>query len=94
MTLPAGSLTQLMQQGGPVTEHLLDLNGLKCPLPVLKTKKALSRLPPGAELTVLTTDPMAEIDIPHFCQEHGHILLAHEKTESGNKFQIRNGSKA
>lgn len=75
-------------------DHLLDLNGLKCPLPVLKTKKALSKLESGAELTVLTTDPMAEIDIPHFCQEHGHELLARLKTETGHSFQIRKGSKA
>ncbi|WP_420339558.1 sulfurtransferase TusA family protein [Roseibium sp.] len=74
-----------------VTENTLDLMGLKCPLPVLKTKKALSRLNAGAELTVQTTDPMAEIDIPHFCQEQGHTLVDKEKTETGHSFVIRKG---
>ncbi len=71
-----------------MTETVLDLKGLKCPLPVLKTRKALTRLDAGDQLTVLTTDPMAEIDIPHFCQEHGHKLLTAERTETGHRFQI------
>ncbi|WP_395175346.1 sulfurtransferase TusA family protein [Roseibium alexandrii] len=74
-----------------VTENTLDLMGLKCPLPVLKTKKALSRLNAGVELRVQTTDPMAEIDIPHFCQEQGHTLVNKEKTETGHSFVIRKG---
>ena len=57
-----------------VSETLLDLKGLKCPLPVLKARKAMSRIPSGDRLVVLTTDPMAEIDIPHFCRENGHTL--------------------
>ncbi|QFT29180.1 sulfurtransferase TusA family protein [Roseibium porphyridii] len=74
-----------------MTETLLDLKGLKCPLPVLKTRKALTRLNTGDQLTVLTTDPMAEIDIPHFCQENGHELLAAEKLEGGHRFQLAKG---
>lgn len=73
----------------PVTRNLLDLMGLKCPLPVLKTKKALSKLVPGDELTVLTTDPMAEIDIPHFCQEHGHVLVEASRTDTGHQFRLQ-----
>ncbi|QDG75469.1 sulfurtransferase TusA family protein [Labrenzia sp. PHM005] len=72
-----------------VTRNLLDLMGLKCPLPVLKTKKALSKLSPGEELTILTTDPMAEIDIPHFCQEHGHTLIEAARTETGHRFHLQ-----
>ncbi|WP_298816647.1 sulfurtransferase TusA family protein [uncultured Roseibium sp.] len=74
-----------------MTETLLDLKGLKCPLPVLKTRKALTRLNSGDQLTVLTTDPMAEIDIPHFCRENGHELLAAEKLEEGHRFQLAKG---
>jgi tRNA 2-thiouridine synthesizing protein A len=51
---------------------LIDARGLKCPLPVLKVEKLLDQLPPGAELVALATDPMAKIDIPLFCQRHGH----------------------
>ncbi|TYC53689.1 sulfurtransferase TusA family protein [Rhodobacterales bacterium] len=77
-----------------MTETTLDLKGLKCPLPVLKTRKALSRLPDGAELEVLTTDPMAEIDIPHFCRENGHDLLSAERTETGHRFHLKKASAA
>jgi len=50
---------------------LVDARGLKCPLPALKAEKAAARLKPGDILTVLATDPMAKIDIPHFCAGHG-----------------------
>lgn len=74
-----------------MSETTLDLKGLKCPLPVLKTRKALTRLSTGDRLTVLTTDPMAEIDIPHFCAENGHSLLAAERTETGHTFRLAKG---
>ena len=51
---------------------LLDCRGLRCPLPVLKMEKALARLGPAATLVVLATDPMAKIDIPLYCRQHGH----------------------
>lgn len=51
---------------------LIDARGLKCPLPVLKMEKRLAGLPPGAELVVLATDPMAKVDIPLYCRQHGH----------------------
>ena len=53
----------------------LDALGLLCPLPVLKARKRLSAMAPGAVLRVLADDPAAVIDIPHFCNESGHILL-------------------
>lgn len=53
----------------------LDVSGLQCPLPVLKAQKALRSLASGDVLQVISTDPMAVIDIPHFCAEHGHQLL-------------------
>lgn len=70
----------------------LDLKGLKCPLPVLKTRKALTRLNAGDQLTVLTTDPMAEIDIPHFCSENGHELLEAERLDGGHRFVLAKGA--
>ncbi|MGZ9112405.1 MAG: sulfurtransferase TusA family protein, partial [Rhodoplanes sp.] len=50
----------------------LDLRGLKCPLPALKTRKALTRLATNDILTVECTDPLAEIDIPNLVNETGH----------------------
>ena len=57
----------------------LDLTGLKCPLPVLHTQKALKALPIGDHLAVLTSDPMAALDLPHFCTENGHRLIEVQK---------------
>lgn len=54
----------------------LDATGLLCPLPVLKARKRLQALAPGAQLEVLTDDPAAVIDIPHFCTEAGHELIS------------------
>jgi tRNA 2-thiouridine synthesizing protein A len=68
-----------------------DLRGLKCPLPVLKTRKKMSALPAGSVIAVETTDPLASIDIPHFCHEDGHALISQEKTPSGHRFVIRKG---
>jgi tRNA 2-thiouridine synthesizing protein A len=63
-----------------MTEARLDLTGLKCPLPALKTRKALKALSPGDRLQVLCTDPLAVIDIPALIQETGDKV---EITERG-----------
>jgi tRNA 2-thiouridine synthesizing protein A len=68
-----------------------DLRGLKCPLPVLKTRRRMAKLNPGDELIVETSDPLAGIDIPHFCHEDGHALLSQERLEDGLRFHIRKG---
>ncbi|CAH1659162.1 tRNA 2-thiouridine synthesizing protein A [Hyphomicrobiales bacterium] len=57
----------------------LDLRGLKCPLPVLHTRKALQQAAVGAELVVSCTDPMAAIDIPHLLQQRGDRLVSQER---------------
>ena len=61
---------------------ILDLRGLKCPLPVLKTQKRMKSLNSGEMIVVKTTDPMADLDLTHFCTEHGHNIL--EKTDSND----------
>jgi tRNA 2-thiouridine synthesizing protein A len=60
----------------------LDLKGLRCPLPVLHTRKALARLAAGDRLIVFCTDPLAKIDIPHLIYEMGDRLAA-SRTEDG-----------
>ncbi|AFL53616.1 tRNA 2-thiouridine synthesizing protein A [Sinorhizobium fredii] len=66
-----------------------DLRGLKCPLPVLKTRKRMESLAPGALIEIETTDPLAVIDIPHFCSEDGHRLEQAASTAGGHRFLIR-----
>lgn len=55
-----------------LTTEVIDARGLRCPLPVLKAEKRLATLPAGAPLIVLATDPMAKVDIPLHCTQHGH----------------------
>lgn len=62
-----------------MTTTILDLTGLKCPLPALKTGRALAALTPGSRLEVHCTDPMAAIDIPHLVQERGDVLARSER---------------
>jgi tRNA 2-thiouridine synthesizing protein A len=69
----------------------LDLRGLKCPLPVLKTRKHMRDLATGAQIRIETTDPLAVIDIPHYCREDGHQLLESAPVEGGHVFVIEKG---
>lgn len=54
---------------------LLDLSGLNCPLPILKTKKFLSNLNSDTEVQITTTDPDSLQDLQEFCKKTGHVLL-------------------
>lgn len=67
----------------------LDCQGLLCPLPVLRARKRLIAMAPGTVLRVTTTDPMAQIDLPHFCAEAGHALLDSTTAEPVTTFLIR-----
>ena len=68
---------------------VLDAKGLKCPLPVLKARKAMRELPTGGVLRVLATDPGAAKDFAHFCQTTGHALLAATEERGLFTFDIR-----
>jgi tRNA 2-thiouridine synthesizing protein A len=57
-----------------MAEKTFDLRGLKCPLPVLRTRKALAGMAPGDVLIVTCTDPLAGIDIPALLRETGDAL--------------------
>jgi tRNA 2-thiouridine synthesizing protein A len=66
----------------------LDLSGLKCPLPALKTRKVLRSLAPGDRLEVRCTDPLAVIDIPHLVGVTGDRLEAIERAKNHILFRI------
>lgn len=59
----------------PHVDEVCDTRGQRCPLPVLKARKRLKPMPSGAVLRLVCDDPLAAIDVPHFCQEAGHTLL-------------------
>lgn len=66
----------------------LDLTGLKCPLPVLKTRKALRALTAGDRLEVHCTDPLSVIDIPNLIRETGDRVEIVEHAEKRIVFMI------
>ena len=71
-----------------MTTTKLDLSGLKCPLPALKTRKALKSVAPGDFLEVHCTDPLSVIDIPNLIRETGDKVEISERGESQIVFLI------
>jgi len=67
---------------------LLDTKGLRCPLPVLKARKALKAMPVGATLRVLATDPGSIKDFEAFCKTTGYRLAHQEKSGEILTFDI------
>lgn len=55
---------------------IVDARGHRCPTPSLKLQKAMRDAPPGARLTLLATDPMARIDVPHLMGELGGEVVS------------------
>ena len=72
-----------------MAEKTLNLRGLKCPLPALRTKKALSQAQPGDVFLVECTDPLAAIDIPNLLNQTGDTLEATNKEKKLLTFKIR-----
>ena len=77
-----------------MTTTLLDLTGLKCPLPALRTRKALLRLSAGERLEVHCTDPMAVIDIPAVVQQSGDLVESCERRDDRIVFIIAKSNRA
>lgn len=73
-------------------EVVLDLAGLKCPLPVLHARRALRRLSPGDSLVVVCTDPMSVIDLPNLAREEGDAVTMLERGGSATRIGIRRGA--
>lgn len=72
-----------------MTETTLNLRGLKCPLPALRTRKALGKLAPGDVLIVECTDPLSEIDIPNLIRETGDEMGPAARRDDIIVFEIR-----
>jgi len=70
-------------------DELLDLRGLKCPLPALLARKALARLSSRSALTVIADDPMSVVDIPHMCHGEGHAVESVTSRDGVTEFVLR-----
>lgn len=69
--------------------HFLDAKGLKCPLPVLKARKAMKQVDSGGLLRVEATDPGAVEDFRAFCETTGHELLDSAEADGVYTFTLR-----
>ena len=72
-----------------MAETILNLHGLKCPLPALKARKALTRLAPGDILILECTDPLSAIDIPNLLRETGDTLEESRRDRDVLVYRIR-----
>ncbi len=72
-----------------MTEKTLNLRGLKCPLPALRTRKALSGMAKGDVLVIECTDPLAAVDIPTLLHQTGDTLEDSTRTKKLLAFRIR-----
>ena len=77
-----------------MSEMLLDVKGMSCPLPVLRANRALRGMAPGERLRVLATDRAAVADFQAFCRETGHALLAWSEEAGVFSFLIRRRAEA
>ncbi len=69
--------------------HTVDARGLNCPLPILRTRKAISGINTGEVLEVIATDPGSVMDMTSFCAQTGHELLDHAEADGNFIFHIR-----
>ena len=67
----------------------IDARGLNCPLPILKTKKALSEMLSGQVLRVLATDPGSVRDFQAFSKQTGNELLSHEEHDKEFEYYVK-----
>jgi tRNA 2-thiouridine synthesizing protein A len=69
--------------------EVLDLTGLKCPMPALYARRALERAAPGALLAVLSDDPMAAVDVPHMCTTEGYEVVSSVREGTNLRLVLR-----
>ncbi len=70
-------------------DRMLDAKGLKCPLPVIKTRMALNKMAVGEVVTVLATDPASKIDIRHLCNFTSNELMEASEEDGVLTYVIR-----
>ena len=70
-------------------EEVMDLRGLKCPLPALLVRRRLGAAARGTVITLFTDDPMAPVDVPHMCHGEGFEVLKVERSGSEARMVLR-----
>lgn len=72
-----------------MADTVLDTKGLKCPLPVLRARKAMKQLTPGQTIEIHATDPSSVQDFANFCETTGHELMNASEQDGVYIFEIR-----
>ena len=72
-----------------MADAVLDAKGMNCPLPILKTRKALQTMQPGGLLEVLSTDAGSVADFESFCRQTGNQLVSSTKEGDVYKFVLK-----
>ena len=81
-----------MQPASDPTFEIIDARGHRCPVPTLKLRRRLAELPALARIALLADDPMAQIDVPHFCNQNNYVLVRVETLGDGWRFEIERAS--
>ena len=72
-----------------IPDETLDCIGLSCPMPLLKTKKAIKGLKSGQIIEIISSDPGTKNDLPGFARKAGHEYLGEKAEEGSTKFYIK-----
>lgn len=77
-----------MDRVDKIQPRMLDLRGLKCPLPAMKVRAALAHMAVHARIIVLASDPMSAIDVPHVVASNGGLLVSQTRDDGVLAFEI------
>lgn len=88
---PGSGAEGLLDEPPARIDERLDCTGLRCPLPLLRTKQSLNRMVPGSVLEVMTTDTGALRDIPAWLRQAPHRLLGRRESDGNCLFWIERG---
>ena len=72
-----------------MADTALDFTGLKCPLPVLKARRALKQMAVGDEVVIIADDPASPLDFKHYCDTSGNQLIEQINQNEQFSFRIR-----
>ncbi len=78
-----------MSEDNIESDETLDVKGLSCPMPMLKTRKAISKLPSGQVLEIQGTDPGTKNDLPGWCAKEGHEFMGTKDCGNFTSFYIK-----
>jgi len=73
---------------------IVDARGHRCPTPTLRLRRALQAARPGTLVKLLADDPMARIDVPHFVQAAGYVLVETGDEPDALSFTVRTSTGA